>query len=393
MNEHVRILDDFFRRTSQIPPVPTPLDAVLSHEADALLEGHAQRDAGAAMMIHLNTTLPAARPTADEIFATAFDREDALEIVARTYLFDSWSDVLAAKERVVDPRFESAVEAIVSGDVAALQRLLGESPALISSRSAFGHESTLLHYVAANGVEIRRQRTPNSIVDLTKTLLEAGAEVDALSQSYGGGPNQTALCLTVSSGHPYEAGLQPDIVATLLDGGANINGLASDGTPIATALAFGYLETAQLLARRGARIDNIVLASGLGQSDAVSALIDVKGQLVGIQRYVDPFGQTIESAEELKDRALILACKHGHRDVASLLLDAGGNVDFAPIRNETSLHWAAYHGHLAVVELLVERGANVSLKDEQWHAKPVDWAVEGGHATVVEYLSTRDAGG
>ncbi|MCH7897610.1 MAG: hypothetical protein IH782_12105, partial [candidate division NC10 bacterium] len=83
-----------------------------------------------------------------------------------------------------------------------LARLLGEDQNLVAARSSFGHRSTLLHYVAANGVEIRRQRTPRNVAKITTMLLEAGADVDALSGSYGGGSNQTALCLTVSSGHP-----------------------------------------------------------------------------------------------------------------------------------------------------------------------------------------------
>ena len=121
-------------------------------------------------------------------------------------------------------------------------------------------------------------------------LLEAGADVDALSGSYGGGSNQTALCLTVSSGHPYEAGVQTEIVAALLDGSAKINGLDDDGMPLATALAFGYAETAELLVRRGARVDNIVLAAGLGRLDLVRSLMDDQGRLLSAQRYVDPFG-------------------------------------------------------------------------------------------------------
>jgi hypothetical protein len=45
-----------------------------------------------------------------------------------------------------------------------------------------------LHYCSANGVEGYRQKTPKNIVEITRILLEAGAEVDARADVYGGDP-------------------------------------------------------------------------------------------------------------------------------------------------------------------------------------------------------------
>ena len=56
------------------------------------------------------------------------------------------------------------------------------------------HRSTLLHYVSANGVEDFRQKTPANIVEITRLLLKAGADVNAESESYGG--RSTTLGLT-----------------------------------------------------------------------------------------------------------------------------------------------------------------------------------------------------
>jgi hypothetical protein len=102
---------------------------------------------------------------------------------------------------------------------------------LIRAQSARRHRATLLHYVAANGVEDFRQLTPPNAVAIAKALLEAGAEVDALANTYGGGNAQTTMNLLVSSTHPAEAGLQPALVDTLLDYGAAIDGLDNDGSP------------------------------------------------------------------------------------------------------------------------------------------------------------------
>src|SRR5258708_7198052 len=53
--------------------------------------------------------------------------------------------------------FEAAVDAIVAGAIAALQQLLRADPNLIHATSTREHGATLLHYVAANGVEEYRQ--------------------------------------------------------------------------------------------------------------------------------------------------------------------------------------------------------------------------------------------
>ena len=87
------------------------------------------------------------------------------------------------------------------------------------------HRATLLHYVAANGVEGYRQRTPPNAVAVARVLLEAGADVDALADMYGG--QHTTMSLLVSSGHPAKAGLQIALAETLLDFGAAVEGRGS----------------------------------------------------------------------------------------------------------------------------------------------------------------------
>ena len=57
----------------------------------------------------------------------------------------------------------------------------------------------LLHYVAANGVEDFRQKTPDNIVEIAELLLDAGAEVNAESNAYGGGCTALGLVATSSS--------------------------------------------------------------------------------------------------------------------------------------------------------------------------------------------------
>src|SRR4029079_18416687 len=106
----------------------------------------------------------------------------------------------------------------------------------------------------ANGIEgTRQQQTPPNAVEVARLLLERGSDPDALCDTYGGGPDQTTMCLLVSSVHPYNAGVQADLVQELVRGGADPNGVENDGAPLSTAVSFGYTAAADRVARRGAR--------------------------------------------------------------------------------------------------------------------------------------------
>src|SRR5439155_21757545 len=161
-------------------------------------------------------------------------------------------------------RFESAVDAVIAGDVATLQRLLRDRPELVRARSTRSHHSTLLHYVGANGVEGFRQKTPSNAVEILNILLDAGAEVDAPADMYGGG--STTLGLVATSIHPELAGAQIALLETLLNRGATID-TGGRGAVIG-CLHNGRGAAAEFLASRGARLD-VEGAAGVGRLDLV----------------------------------------------------------------------------------------------------------------------------
>src|SRR5256885_2913519 len=152
----------------------------------------------------------------------------------------------------------------------ALKRLLREEPELVRARSTRSHEAPLIHYVAANGVEDFRQKTAKNIVAITRVLLEAGAEVDATNQSYGG--ISTALGLAATSYHPAKAGVQLELLDELLKAGACVDGAPGGWNPLVAALHNGRGEAAAFLAIRGARLD-LEGASGTGRGDMVARYI------------------------------------------------------------------------------------------------------------------------
>ncbi len=269
----------------------------------------------------------------------------------------------------MDANFELAADALVSGDLATLTRLLHETPELVHVRSARPHHATLLHYVAANGVEDERQKSPKNAVQIGRLLLTAGAEVDAFAPMYGG--EQTTMNMLVSSAPPAQAGVQEALVETLLDFGAAIDGKGSGASPLITALAHGYRSAAETLAKRGANADNVVAAAGLGRLSTVAHFLPT-------------------STPEDRHRALALAAQHGHAEIVRLLLDAGEDPNrYNPPGfhgHSTPLHQAVVDGHHDLVRLLIERGARLDMEDTVYHGTPLGWARHCGQTALEEYL-------
>ncbi len=270
----------------------------------------------------------------------------------------------------MESQFEAAVEAVISGDVETLTALLREDPSLVVQRSGAKHKATLLHYVAANGVEPERQKTPRNAVEVAEILLNAGAEVDSLAETYGGGSAQTPLMLLVSSAHPAQAGVQADLVETFCKAGAAVNGLDDNGAPLATALAFWYPAAAEALARCGARLSNIVFAAALGRLDLVKSFLKEDQPL----------------KPDVIDKAFVCAGMCGRIEVADFLLQKGVNINAAPLKNQTALHNAAYTGQAEMVRFLLEKGTDPNLRDTQFQSTPAGWAWEGGHKEIANYL-------
>jgi hypothetical protein len=297
---------------TELPPLPftAPLGAYLD-QAQALLADLQAGDEAAAWRFKWEHPRFREQPVG-AVHSAMLDIEDAKLVTARGHAFERWDDLAAFTERATRDggiiRFESAVEAVVAGDRDVLEGLLREDPSLTGSRSARRHHATLLHYVAANGVEGWRQRTPPNVVDVARLLLDAGADPNALADMYDA--RCTTLSMLVSSSPPADAGLQLPLAELLADRGAT---LEAPGSPwnaaVLTALAFGYLDTARALAAHDGGVRDVAVAAGLGLLGDTARLLP--------------------SAEPERLRAaLALACMHGHTRVAQLVLDA--SVDPRP---------------------------------------------------------------
>jgi hypothetical protein len=288
-----------------------------------------------------------------------YSRANARAIIIREQQFNTWEDFAAHKAEWGHSgsevaQFEEAAEAIIDGDAVKLERLLRANPTLIHMRSKRFHHSALIHYVGANGFEGYRQKTPSNAVQIATMLLDAGAEINAEADLYGG--SQT-LGLIATSIHPQQADVQADLIELFLERGASIDGGFEDENScgynygaVNGCLANGRGDAAALLAERGARLD-LEGAAGVGRLDVVMSYFDERGELMS------------SATRDQMQIGFGWACEYGRHEVIEYLLDHGVEVGGLG-RGMTGLHWATLAGRLDTVRLLLHHGAPLEVLND-----------------------------
>ncbi len=179
--------------------------------------------------------------------------------------------------------------------------------------------------------------------------------VKAFLKRYNGIDVSSAFCAAIEGGHK-------EIVAFLLEAGADLNAPRQDLTPLMCAAQKGDVEILNLLL--GARVSRdskvkidkttydevtaLMHAAKAGKAEAVKVLLRA-GAMVD---YQDDEGKT----------ALLYATEAGHVDVVKALLQGGARVDQQFDGHDsrfTALLLACDKNHLEVVKALLQSGANV----------------------------------
>jgi len=169
-----------------------------------------------------------------------------------------------------------------------------------------------------------------------------------------------------------------------------------------------------LLIERGAKVQNLRIAAGLGRLDMIEQFFDPEGSLkpeagkidwpfgdlesiansnhgrAGKQSLTDRVNAWIQNQQGIVNNAFVFACMHGHIHAAKLLLDKGAEINAIPGGFDyaaTGLHYAALNGHRLMVEFLLAHGADRKLIDTKVGSTAAGWAEHGGHAELRDLLS------
>ena len=279
-----------------------------------------------------------------------FELADAQALVAHAHSFGGW-DAFAGfvdedtRQTPEGAEFEVAADAVVDGNLARLQSRLRRNPVLAHARSARIHRATLLYYLAANGIEDFRQRSPANAPEIARLLLDAGAEVDALCGL--GNSDDTPMLALVTSVHPHHMGVATELIEIFVEAGSKVNGVKGDDAPVRLALKFGYPDSAAALVRLGAEVKTVAMAAGLDRLDLTKEFVEERG------------ASEADLAAAFED-----ACRFGRTEIAEYLLAKGADVDGQGTWNMTGLMWAASQGHLDTMALILDRGPSLELRNE-----------------------------
>ena len=192
---------------------------------------------------------------------------------------------------------DAVVEAVHSGDLAAMRGLLESHPGLVSAQGPGGR--TALHVVTD---------WPGYFPEgpaMAQLLLDAGADPNARTD---GRTPETPLHWAASSD-------DVEVADVLIRGGADLEAPdGSIGTPLANAVGYGCWQVARLLVERGAQVPLLWQAAALGLTGRVQELMTALPA---------PDAAAV-------DEAFWHACHGGQRRVAQLLLAAGADLNARP---------------------------------------------------------------
>lgn len=152
----------------------------------------------------------------------------------------------------MDAKFHPAIAAINSGDLGTFEALVNEDPTLATSRSSRSHP-TLLQCVALDG------KDKSNNVEMARVLIEAGA---VLNEPF-------VACASMNN---------RAVAEVLLESGAAIDGTGG-WLPIEEALYWNSQDVLALLLERGAKVQNLRIAAGLGRPDLIERYFNDDGSL------------------------------------------------------------------------------------------------------------------
>lgn len=269
----------------------------------------------------------------------------------------------------MDDRFRPAEAAITEGDLDRFEQLLAADPELATARSGCSHPTLLQCLVLTVTADPRLERS-------IKALADRGAELNDPLIAAPGSNNVRAI-------------------NALLDLGAAIDG-NGNWSPLEECLYWGTQDPIAVLLKRGAAVDSLRKAAGLGRMDYVLNCFTDSGALTpaaGCIRwpwFTKPIPDAIKfDRQQIIDNALIYAAAWGQIEVAGELLTRGAQVNALPAGFDftgTPLHYAALQGRSEMINFLLAHGADLAARDNKVNNTPAGWADYGGHKQLSTHL-------
>ena len=259
------------------------------------------------------------------------------------------------------------------------------------------------------------------------------ADLDAVARHLDAEPKLVNAVASTQKSALHSVG-SAAMARLLLKRGADprIETMLPGGTALMHAIIWGWPDVARAIAAEDRAPDNLRVAAGLNDVEAIHAAFDASGELKPSAKanrayYRPNYGwfpwQASDDDQEVLDEALILAATNGHLEAAEALVAKGARIDGrayettpllrATFRNRiemvdwllergadpdgtgwlgghakgvTAFHLAAADGLVDVIERLQEAGANPRATDDLYGGTPSSWARFHGHPKLAERL-------
>jgi ankyrin repeat protein len=319
------------------------------------------------------------------------------------------------------------VKAIGELDAATVSPILSRRPELARAEIAAGHShtQTLLHWVIPGDGD----RLTEAHLAIVRSLLDAGAEVNALGEGANNG-RCTPITMAAWGGHA-------PVIRLLVSRGADPNGapeqVARRHRPIDTAARHGHAEAVEALIEAGAvySLDHLLMVGARGRlepilaADSAAAARPLAGgspplhlaltssQGAALLELLVTHGADLAARDQVGRTALHVAIENQNLEAARWLIERGAPVDLLaaagmgdaervasllaedPSRARavqadgmTPLFYAAWAGDVPSTRRLLEAGAAVSPRARRLWAclTPLHAALQRGHREVAAVL-------
>ncbi len=209
INDQVRTLRFFYRSMIDAHPGDNGILNFMKAHTRLMWEAFQGKDASVAVEFSNHHPDLIGEPP-EKIMSYPLTLADCEMTVLDQYGFVSWEEAKDAGTFQIP--FEQAVNAVVHGNILRLDKQIRAHPEIVRMKSQFGHKAGLIHYIAANGVEIWRQIVSSNAPEVLELLLFSGADPDQKNNIYGGSGLRT---LIETSDHPFRAGVGNELLRLL----------------------------------------------------------------------------------------------------------------------------------------------------------------------------------